>query len=105
METIILTQKYYEILDYIFRNGLIDVAVSPAIIRQNKNFYGRIKRLEIDDMIIITRNPGMMSVYSITQRGVETLFDFYKEKRKNLIKPKQDIIFNPYIVEKLNQLI
>lgn len=68
-----LTIKQREILEFISRNGKTQVEVNPRLVKQNKNFYERISKLESIGAVIIERREGYSSLYSITNVGLEYL--------------------------------
>lgn len=68
-----LTEKQIEILDYISTNGKIGVEVTPRLIKQNGTLYQRVWQLEDMGAIIVDREFGMKSKYTITNVGLDLL--------------------------------
>jgi DNA-binding MarR family transcriptional regulator len=69
----VYTEKQLEILRYVNDNGGVKVPVYPRLIKQNKNFYARINRLEFDELVTLTRYDGFASDFTITEKGKELL--------------------------------
>ena len=67
------TEKQLEILRYVNDNGGVKVPVHPRAVKQNKNFYSRINRLEYDELVTIVRFDGFASEFTITQKGKDLL--------------------------------
>lgn len=66
-----LTHKHFDILDYIKENGEFAVEVAASFVKQNKNFYGRIKKLENLKLISVSRENGFASFMNLTTKGKE----------------------------------
>lgn len=76
------TKKQIEILQFVKVNGMVNVELTPSCIQQNKNFYHRIKFLELNGALIVERREGECSLYTITNLGVDLLTKF-QSKIKN----------------------
>ena len=64
-----LTEKELEILHYVNLNGGFRVSVSPTMVKQNKNFYNRVKKLENNNLVIVHRFDGFPSELDLTSTG------------------------------------
>lgn len=81
------TPRQFEILKYVMENGGKDVEVSPKVVKQNKNFYQRIQRLENDGLITVIRNEGFSSLYTITEFGKNICGNYTLLKFPGVISP------------------
>lgn len=68
---IYLTEREYEILEYVYSEGGFGVPVCPTVVKQNKNFYNRVKKLENNNLVIVQRYDGKASEFDITSQGRE----------------------------------
>lgn len=64
-----LTQKQLDILSYVQSNGGFGVPVYPRVLKQNKNFYQRVQKLEALGLVIVHRCDGAASEFDITSEG------------------------------------
>lgn len=71
-----LTEKQKEILDYIETFGGNKVQLSAGELKQNKNFYFRVKSLIQQGLIVVERREGLCSLYTLTEKGT----NIYKKK-------------------------
>ena len=76
-----VTKRQMEILEFISQNGKVQVEVTPRIIKQNDALYDRIWRLEDRGAIIAERRTGLLTLYSITNVGLDILMGKCNEKR------------------------
>lgn len=88
---IYLTAKEMDILSYVYSNGGFGVTTCPKAVKQNKNFYNRIRKLEEKGFIIVHRYDGRASDLDITSSGR----DFLHETRNlpNTLEQENDLEF------------
>lgn len=79
------TLKQLELLDFVQRNGQVEVEMCPRLVRQNKNFYERIRMLEYEGAFVVKRRDGASSLYTITNCGLDILSNHYKSKVNELM--------------------
>lgn len=80
-----LTQKQLDILLYVQANGGFGVPVYPRVLKQNKNFYQRVQKIENLGLVVVQRYDGAASEFDLTSEG-----------RKYL----QEVCGNPSKIEK-----
>lgn len=67
------TELQLDIVRYVKDNGGVNVPVSPKDVKQNKNFYERVRRIENDGLVTLLRFDGYASEFTITQKGKDAL--------------------------------
>jgi len=72
------TKCYQQILDYVYNKGGINVPMGINDVNQNKNYYIRINQLMNDGLFTIQKTPGMKSLYTLTELGVQTIKNYRK---------------------------
>jgi hypothetical protein len=72
---IYVTENEMDILDYIQDNGGYQVSLCPRNVKQNKNFYRRVRKLEELGFISVLRYDGRPSDISITTEGIKYYHD------------------------------
>lgn len=70
---IYLTEKEKEILFHVESNGGFGVTTCPKVVKQNKNFYNRVRKLEEKGLIDVQRYDGQASDLTLTPYGKEYL--------------------------------
>jgi len=68
-----LNERSIEILLAIHKGGGKDVRISAQQLKQNKNFYFRITRMEDMELIVVRRIIGEKSYYTLTDKGYKIL--------------------------------
>lgn len=66
-----LTPRQFEILNYVYEQGGTTVEVYPRLLKQNKNFYDRVAKLESEGLITLIRNAGYASIFTLTKEGFD----------------------------------
>lgn len=89
-----LTKKQIEILQYIYMHGKTKVLVNQNNLNQNVNFFARVSTLEKLGYIIVQRDRGFRSHYTLTNKGIR-----YFEGDK---KPKSDVDYLNKIIKSSN---
>ena len=82
METKKLNEKCIDILYHIHQHGKTNVRVSARELKQNKNFYFRVDKLEDMGLIIVERVSGEKSIFNLTEEGYRVLVR-YKTNEAN----------------------
>lgn len=67
------TELQLDIVRYVKENGGVNIPVSPKDVKQNKNFYERVRRVENDGLVTLNRFDGYASEFTITQKGKDAL--------------------------------
>lgn len=82
-----LTLREREILDYVAVNGGFAVQMSARNVRQNKNFYSRVHKLEMMDLIQVVRVQGSASYFNLTKEGRQVVLQKGTDPQLGFLTP------------------